>query len=164
MRTLGKDIDRSKIDSQTGSKGPPFSSTGPLSWVGLFLPASGLHRSCLDLLGPAVCLPSFWGTRWHMGQKPVPPVNIPIPTNRLKWVVHLPQNGTIVFDPEPDFKRGTPSKQQATREATHWRSGSHQPKPPGKVVGLESSLGTMTPIFWASQPPFPLSFKHSQLG
>ena len=37
-----------------------------------------------------------------MGQNPVFPVNIPIPTkNRLEWVVHLPQNGTIVFDPQP---------------------------------------------------------------
>ena len=37
-----------------------------------------------------------------MGQKPVPPVNIPIPTkNRQKWVVPLPQNGTIGFDPQP---------------------------------------------------------------
>ena len=36
-----------------------------------------------------------------MGQKPV--VNIPIPTKIqvLKWVVHLPQNGTIGFDPQP---------------------------------------------------------------
>ena len=33
-----------------------------------------------------------------MGQKPVPPVNIPILT---KIVVHLPQNGTIGFDPQP---------------------------------------------------------------
>ena len=36
------------------------------------------------------------------GQNPVPPVNIPIPTKiGLKWVVHLPQNGTIGFDPQP---------------------------------------------------------------
>ena len=27
--------------------------------------------------------------------------NLPIPKNRLKWVVHLPQNGTIGFDPQP---------------------------------------------------------------
>ena len=25
--------------------------------------------------------------------------------NRLKWVVHLPQNGTIGFDPPPTFKK-----------------------------------------------------------
>ena len=37
-----------------------------------------------------------------MGQKPVPPVNIPIPTkNRVKWVLHLFHNGTIGFDPQP---------------------------------------------------------------
>ena len=42
-----------------------------------------------------------------MGQnpKPVPPVNIRFnPTTKigsLKWVVHLPQNGTIGFDPQP---------------------------------------------------------------
>ena len=38
-----------------------------------------------------------------MVQNPVPPVNIPIqPLNQvLKWVVHLPQNGTIGFDPQP---------------------------------------------------------------
>ena len=34
------------------------------------------------------------------GQKPVPPVNIPVPT-KIDWVVHLPQNGTIGFDPQP---------------------------------------------------------------
>ena len=26
--------------------------------------------------------------------------------NRLKWVVHLPQNGTIAFDPQPDPSLG----------------------------------------------------------
>ena len=37
-----------------------------------------------------------------MGQHPVPPVNIPIPLKKvLKWVVRLPQNGTIGFDPQP---------------------------------------------------------------
>ena len=37
--------------------------------------------------------------RWvHLAMGP--PVNIPIP---LKWVVHLPQNGTIGFDPPPDL-------------------------------------------------------------
>ena len=37
-----------------------------------------------------------------MGQNLVPPVNIPNPhENRLIRVVHLPQNGTIGFDPQP---------------------------------------------------------------
>ena len=43
-----------------------------------------------------------------MGQKPVPPVNIPIPTKkkkRIKWVVHLPQHGTIGFDPQPGVEQ-----------------------------------------------------------
>ena len=35
----------------------------------------------------------------------VPPVNIPIPTKI--WVVHLPQNGTIGFDPQPDVNHRT---------------------------------------------------------
>ena len=37
---------------------------------------------------------------------PYPHSNIPIPTNRLKWVVHLAQNGTIGFDPRPHSLRG----------------------------------------------------------
>ena len=40
-----------------------------------------------------------------MGQNPIPPVNIPIPT-RLKRVVHLvylPQNSTTGFDPQPSL-------------------------------------------------------------
>ena len=33
-----------------------------------------------------------------VGQKPVPPVNIPIPTKKkLRWVVHLPQSSTIIW-------------------------------------------------------------------
>ena len=44
----------------------------------------------------------FPGTRhgfrhMAMGQNPVPPVNIPLPT-KIGLVVHLPQNGTIGFD------------------------------------------------------------------
>ena len=35
-----------------------------------------------------------------MGQNPRPPVKIPIPT-KVKWVVHLLQNGTIGVDPWP---------------------------------------------------------------
>ena len=35
-----------------------------------------------------------------VGQNLVLPVNIPILQNRLKWVVRLPQNGTIGFDPQ----------------------------------------------------------------
>ena len=34
-----------------------------------------------------------------MGQNPVPPVNIPI--RKTKMGVHLTQNGTIGFDPQP---------------------------------------------------------------
>ena len=40
-----------------------------------------------------------------MGQNPVPPVNILIPT-RLKWVVHLSKKGTIGFEPWP-FEKPT---------------------------------------------------------
>ena len=42
-------------------------------------------------------------TQVAMGPNPVPPVKMPIPTQivRLNWVVHLPQNGTIGFDPQP---------------------------------------------------------------
>ena len=39
-----------------------------------------------------------------MGQNPVPPVNISIPTKIDKWLVHLPQNGTMGFDPPPCSK------------------------------------------------------------
>ena len=35
-------------------------------------------------------------TQMAMGQNPV------APQSRLKWVVHLPQNGTICFDPQPN--------------------------------------------------------------
>ena len=39
---------------------------------------------------------------WPWVKTIVPPVNIPIPNKRrLKWVVHLSQNGTIGFDPWP---------------------------------------------------------------
>ena len=45
-----------------------------------------------------------------MGQNPVPPVNIPIPTkHELNWVVHLSQNGTVGFDPQPCAKQWTPA-------------------------------------------------------
>ena len=42
-----------------------------------------------------------------MGQNPVPPVNIPIPSkiDYKKWVVHPPQNGSIGFDPQPHRKK-----------------------------------------------------------
>ena len=33
-----------------------------------------------------------------MVRNPVPPVNIPIPAENF-WLVRLPQNGTIGFDP-----------------------------------------------------------------
>ena len=46
--------------------------------------------------GPNICIYIYMG----MGQNPVPPVNIP---TRLRWVVHLPQNGTIGFDPQPYY-------------------------------------------------------------
>ena len=48
------------------------------------------------MVGP--CDEGAWikTTYLAMGQKPVPPVNI-----RQKWVVHLPRNGTIGFDPQP---------------------------------------------------------------
>ena len=38
-----------------------------------------------------------------VGQTPVPPVSIPIPTNRLKWVVNspTPKWDPIGFDPQP---------------------------------------------------------------
>ena len=38
-----------------------------------------------------------------MGQNPVPPVNIPIPTKIGSKLggAYLPQNGTIGFDPQP---------------------------------------------------------------
>ena len=47
----------------------------------------------------------FLKTVWHMtrGQNPNrTPSEHPNPHyNRLNWVVHLPQNGTIGFDPQP---------------------------------------------------------------
>ena len=37
---------------------------------------------------------TFMARNMAMGQSPVPPVNIPIPTKQvLEWVVHLPENG-----------------------------------------------------------------------
>ena len=48
-----------------------------------------------------------------MGQNPVHPNPH---QNRLKWVVHLPQNGTIGFDPQPtgDFPFGLPLRHAKT--------------------------------------------------
>ena len=59
-----------------------------------------------------------------MGQHPVPPVNIAIRKSRLKWVVHLPQNGTIAFDPQPSANSApafSRSKAQAGVEVQQWR-------------------------------------------
>ena len=47
-------------------------------------------------------------TEMAMGQNPVPPVNIPIPTKTDKnGVVHLSQNGTIGFEPWPNKENHT---------------------------------------------------------
>ena len=57
-----------------------------------------------------------------MGQKARTPMNIPTHSNRLKWVVHLPQNGTIGFDPQPSLSRA--QRRQCQRQRPHARPGS----------------------------------------
>ena len=58
-----------------------------------------------------------------MGQKPVPPVNIPIPTKIEKWVVHLPQTGTFGFDPQPLQPHRDPPRWHAAPEAGGKKAG-----------------------------------------
>ena len=71
--------------------------TGWACWAG----AWGLSRA-----GPKPPLPTPQTKKMAMGQNPnrLAPSEHPIQSNhyRLKWVVHLPQNGTICFDPQPN--------------------------------------------------------------
>ena len=56
-----------------------------------------MHEICDEVIKPAAWLKRAIDVHHvAMGQNPVPPVNIPIPTK-----IHLPQNGTIGFDPQP---------------------------------------------------------------
>ena len=49
---------------------------------------------------------------WPWERKRVPPSEHPNPhSKRLKWVVHLPQNGTIGFDPQPTHRVRTRQNQ-----------------------------------------------------
>ena len=64
--------------------------------------------------GAATLASGFVG-KMAMGQNPNPtPSEHPNPhENRLKWVVHLPQNGTIGFDPQPNGARATGGLEQS---------------------------------------------------
>ena len=82
-------------------------SQGGQGCFGWAVPSLGWKKPGLMGVGPIEILvqnsapgPTMWP--WVKIQI-VPPVNIPIPTNRLKWVAHLPPNGTIGFDPQPYF-------------------------------------------------------------
>ena len=67
-----------------------------------------------------------------MGQNPVPLVNIPIPTKiNYKWVVRLPQNGTIGVDPRPYYIKQRSSRLGAVAERRCKFSSMANRAPPG---------------------------------
>ena len=58
--------------------------------------------------------------------------------NRRKWVVHLPQNGTIRFDPQPTTLTRTPflSRRRLTSETDHFLHRSTAPRADGFAAWL----------------------------
>ena len=67
--------------------------------------------------------------------------------NRLKWMVHLPQNGTIGFDPQPHVQevqnmRGLAECEHSLPPACLPRSGSYIPMAHQPFLGLKWKYST----------------------
>ena len=86
-----------------------------------------MHHGFFDRPTPPdsiACKGAFFHPHGH-GSKARTPSEHPNPhENRLKWVVHLPQNGNIGFDPQPNPYTGSRASLALAWDRSSWsRSG-----------------------------------------
>ena len=89
------------------------------------------------------------------GSKACTPVNIPIPT-KITWVVRLPQNGTIGFDPQPFIVWTVRHEPQSTRFLVVTMSSTHNPSSGSSNYGwlwVKHRFTEGNPEKWKDGPP-----------